>query len=119
MIEYELSMLVRCSRGSVNHVLQNLQGGITATANRKEPHTIFLETRSPYVGSQIDFAVNHFLDLIAPIQLIEGVATADLKVCAFFDPEKIAALNFELGPSTVVRLAGLGRGFDLWAMPGG
>lgn len=94
MIEYELSMLVRCARDSVNHILQNLPGGITATPDRKDADSILLETRSPYVRSQIDFAVNHFLDTIAPIQTLGGVVAADLKVCALFDPEKIAALKF-------------------------
>lgn len=119
MIEYELSISVRCSRDSVNRILQTLPAGITAIPNRQNADSILLETRSPYVGCQIDFAINHFLDLISPIQDFEEVVAADLKVCALFDPEKIAALNFELDPETVSRLASLRCGLDIWAMPAG
>jgi hypothetical protein len=119
MIEYEISLSVRCPRNSVHRVLQNVGGGITAVPDRKEPDSILLETRAPYTDGSIDFAVNHFLDAISSIQGIEGVDAVGLKVCAFFDPEKIVALNFELTPSTMARIANLGCGFDLWAMPVG
>lgn len=119
MIEYELSISVRCSRDSVNRILQNLPGGITAIPSRQNADSLLLEARSPYVGCQIDFAINHFLDSIAPIQDFGEVVAAGLKVCALFDPEKIAALNFELDPETVARLARLRCGLDVWAMPAG
>jgi hypothetical protein len=119
MIEYEISLSVRCSRHSVHQVLQNVVGGVAAVPDQKEPDSILLETRVPYTEGGIDFAVNHFLDATSTIEGIEGVAAVGMKVCAFFDPEKIAALNFELTPSTMARIADLGCSFDLWAMPVG
>lgn len=78
---------------------------------------ILLELLEASRDCTIDEALNHFMDECEALEIKGLTGSPSLKVEAYFSVSRVAALNFEVAPRTLARLAHLRAEFDLWVMP--
>lgn len=118
MIEYNISL---CFDGASKTHLQNFHAvdhpffRFEVVRDGKKLEQI--EARETAKDCTIDVALSQFLDHLDALglEIVEGTAT--LKIESYFSVSRVAALNFEINPKTLTRLANLKITFDLWAMP--